>query len=298
MYDPDVPIQVSELKGTVDAVILTIRKDEDLAVADLLGTLEPTTGGRSYRIAKLSTERGTLTIALLRLIDAGNSPAQDAAHDAIAELEPRMLVLVGIAGAVPASEFTLGDVMLATRITDLRVQALIPEQRPELEVRSDRVVKALADRLTNLIEPSAWTHSVTLSRPAVLLESHLFKGSDAWNDKLKRSLERHFHGSAPRDRPLYFTGTIGSTDFLVKDPAALAHWLKSARKIETVEMEAAGVMEAAHRLDAIYPVLVVRGISDIVGYERDPAWTAYACQSAAALAIALLRSEQLADIRP
>ena len=292
------PAHVKTLKDQVDAVILTIRKDEDQAVAALLGKLEPTSGGRSYRVAKIPGAVRDLTVVLLRLIEPGNGPAQDAARDAIHELEPRMLVLVGIAGAVPAPEFTLGDVMVAARIADLRVQALVPDALPQLDLRGERVHKKLADRLTNLIELSGWADVVTQPRPPAPLDPDLFKGSEDWNKKITRSLSALFHTTGHRERPVYFTGTIGSSDFLVKDPTALAHWLKSARKMETVEMEAAGVMEAAARLDATYPVLVVRGISDVVGYERDPAWTAYACQSAAAFAVALLRSGQVDDIRP
>ena len=52
-------------------------------------------------------------------------------------------------------------------------------------------------------------------------------------------------------------------------------------------MEMAGVYQAAH--DAQKPVLAIRGISDIVGYKRSPEWTEYACHSAAALTIALLK---------
>lgn len=292
------PAHVTTLRGRVDAVILTIRKDEDEAVAALLGTLEPTSGGRSYRIAKLPGAERDLTVALLRLTAQGNGPAQDAARDAIHELEPRMLVLVGIAGAVPSSEFTLGDVMIATRVTDLRTQALVPDGAPQLDVHGERVHKGLADRISNLIPLSTWSASITVPRPSVPLDADLFRGSDGWNKKVARALSALFHDAGHREHPIYITGTVGSSDFLVKDPTALAHWLNSARKVDTVEMEAAGVMEAAARLQATYPVLVVRGTSDIVGYERDPAWTAYACQSAAAFAIALLRSGQIDDIRP
>lgn len=292
------PVPVKTLKDQVDAVILTIRQDEDQAVAALLGKLEPTSGGRSYRVAKIPGAARDLTVALLRLIEPGNGPAQGAARDAIHELRPRMLALVGIAGAVPAPEFTLGDVMVATRIADLRVQALVPDALPQLDLRGEPVHKKLADRLTNLLELSGWADVVTQPRPPAPLDPDLFKGSEDWNKKIARSLRALFHTAGHRERPIHFTGTIGSSDFLVKDPTALAHWLKSARKMETVEMEAAGVMEAAAGLDATYPVLVVRGISDVVGYERDPAWTAYACQSAAAFAVALLRSGQVDDIRP
>lgn len=286
-----------EIKGRVDAVILTIRDDEKNAVEKRVGPLEQYVGRRTYRVARLEGAGRTLTIALYRLPEQGNSPAQAAATDAIEDLDPTLIVLVGIAGAVPATEFTLGDVLVATRIADLRVQALIPDRVPELSVRSDRIQAALADRISNLIEPQDWASvsSIAHSRPAVSLTPDKFTADQAWDGKVRESLEAHFR--TPRSAR-YQTAEIAATDFLVKEAATVQHWLKAVRKIEGFEMEAAGVMVAAARTDALYPVLVVRGISDIVGYKRDPEWTAYACHAAAAFAIALLRSGQLAGIGP
>lgn len=282
----------SEIKGRVDAVILAIRDDEKNAVDKRVGPLEQYVGRRTYRVARLEGAGRTLTVALHRLPEQGNSPAQAAATDAIEDLDPTLIVLVGIAGAVPAAEFTLGDVLVAARIADLRVQGLVPDRLPELSVRSDRIHAALAERISNLnpIELQEWASvaSIAHSRPAVPLTPDRFTAVDqAWNKKVRESLETHFH--VPRV-PRYQTAEIATTDFLVKDPVTVQHWLQAVRKIEGFEMEAAGVMAAAARTDALYPVLVVRGISDIVGYKRDSEWTAYACHSAAAFAIALLRS--------
>jgi hypothetical protein len=68
-------------------------------------------------------------------------------------------------------------------------------------------------------------------------------------------------------------------------------WQESARQLTHIEMEAGGAYRAAH--DADCPLLCVRGISDIVGFKRDPAWTAYACHSVASFTMALLRSNAI-----
>src|ERR1044071_935763 len=284
--------RADEIKGRVDAVILTIRDDEKNAVDNRVGPLEQYAGRRTYRVARLEGAGRALTVALYRLPEQGNSPAQAAATDAIEDLDPTLIVLVGIAGAAPTPEFTIGDVLVATRIADLRVQALVVDRLPELSVRSDRIQAALSDRISNLIKLQEWASvaSIAYPRPPVPLTPDRFTADQAWNKKVCESLEAHFH--APR-APCYQTAEIASTDFLVKDAATVQHWLQAVRKIEGFEMEAAGVMVAAARTEALYPVLVVRGISDIVGYKRDPEWTAYACHSAAAFAIALLRSGQL-----
>lgn len=52
-------------------------------------------------------------------------------------------------------------------------------------------------------------------------------------------------------------------------------------------MESAGLYKAAH---GRVPFLAIRGISDIVGFKRDPGWTSYACHTAAAFTRAFLRA--------
>lgn len=81
---------------------------------------------------------------------------------------------------------------------------------------------------------------------------------------------------------------MASGNLLMKDPEVLQRWLAGARSIKAVEMELPGVYEAARSIRGDKPVLAVRGISDVVGFRRDPHWTAYACVSAASFARALL----------
>lgn len=283
----------TEYKGRVYAVILTIRQDETDAVIRRLGELETVQGRLGYRVGRVRRAGHDMAIAVHRIREQGTSPAQAAATNAIEDLDPRLLVLVGIAGAVPTDEFSLGDVMVATRVTDLRVQALLPEHRRELSIRSDRGHPGLIDRLTNLSKFDEWAgaESIGLPQPEVPLAQDKFTGDEAWSKKVRESLRRSFR-DGPR-KPRYVTGEIGSQDALVKDPEILKNWLiGGARKVEAIEMEAAGVMEAAAaRTDALYPVLVVRGISDVVGYQREADWTTYACNTAAAFAICNLASD-------
>ena len=55
-------------------------------------------------------------------------------------------------------------------------------------------------------------------------------------------------------------------------------------------MELSGVYSAARRMGKEYPILAIRGISDIVGFKRDSAWTKFAFNTAASLFFALLRA--------
>ena len=71
----------------------------------------------------------------------------------------------------------------------------------------------------------------------------------------------------------------------------LEEWQSSERQIVEMETELAGVYEAARSAGRQnYPSLAICGLSDVVGLKRNPHWTVYACQTAAALAFAVLRS--------
>ena len=50
-------------------------------------------------------------------------------HGIIDDLNPEWLMLVGIAGAIPSEEYTLGDVVVATRLHDFTVRAAIEGNR-------------------------------------------------------------------------------------------------------------------------------------------------------------------------
>jgi len=73
---------------------------------------------------------------------------------------------------------------------------------------------------------------------------------------------------------------IASSDRLVKDPAIIQQWRTVLKSVVAVEMEAAGAYVPCQRRNV--PVLAIRGISDIIGWQRDEKWTLYACHTAAA----------------
>jgi hypothetical protein len=122
----------------------------------------------------------------------------------------------------------------------------------------------------------------------------IFDGNppESWQRKILNALNWHFNNPPQRlNQPLYKIGSIASSGSLIRDTSILIQWLKNARSVRAIEMEAGGVFQAAQRLlGQDYPVMAIRGISDIVGLERDYRWTPYACHSAAAFTYALLTS--------
>lgn len=119
----------------------------------------------AHQVCRLPTlNGGRYSVALTRCLEQGTGEAQNVARDLIEDLDPQWLLVVGIAGGVPASELTLGDVVVSTRILDFSVEAVIadhsrdasPEQleRPQdADARAD--VHGLAMTLVFALHGSA-----------------------------------------------------------------------------------------------------------------------------------------------
>lgn len=282
----------------VDVAIITIRPDEFKAVRERFKTTHRSLpGGHSYLMGEVKTcDDQSYTIALARCVEQGNDVSQKLAGQIIHDLNPEIILVVGIAGGVPHDEFTLGDVVVSTRIENLNLDALNADGTTAYAPRGGPLHPVLEDIVSLLpgdpaLEGWAKPESVGLERPAVDLQQTRIEGDDEWRARVRQSLTRHFSEARNQNRPpTFMMGPVISSNHLVKDPAVLRNWLKVNRSVLAVEMELAGVYEAAQTIKRQYPVLAIRGISDIVGHGRDSRWTAYACQTAAAFTCAFIRA--------
>jgi nucleoside phosphorylase len=227
----------------------------------------------------------------------------------IEDFDPQWLVLVGIGGGFPSDEYTLGDVVVATKLTDFSVSAALEGGQTEYDVSGGRMHKSIEDLLAFL--PARlpllgdWNSpkSITAPKPSVDISddalSQSLYGKDDWKKEAKQSLSHHFDPQGTMRRPLVTKGAFASSDRLMKDTVMADQWQQAARDVQVVEMELAGVYEAARRINVAentsteYPILAVRGISDVVGYKRTGEWTKYACNTSAALAYAFLRTRPI-----
>jgi nucleoside phosphorylase len=127
--------------------------------------------------------------------------------------------------------------------------------------------------------------------PIPLLNSPKLYGNTDWQESVIDSLTHLFPpGKLPRD-PEFFSGALITGNTLLKDTALATTWKTTARAALGVEMELGGVCAAArYGVDGDVRVLAIRGISDIVGYKRNPGWTSYACNSAVAFCHAFVLS--------
>jgi nucleoside phosphorylase len=287
----------------IDYGIITIKEEEFSALQSRFGAMKLIQGrNRRYFTGVVQTRTGEWrTVALVRCVGQGQGEAQSVASDLIADLEPGWILVVGIAGAVPAEEFGLGDVLLASRLLDFSVQAAIEGQPPELDTSGGRVHPSVEELLSIIpgvaeeLGPWNTPENVGRLRPALTVpedpaDERLY-GDGAWRARVQNALRTRFREDRATHRPRLRIGGVASSNTLVKDTELVKDWKSAARSITHMEMELGGVYRATWTRSRIVPTLSVRGISDVVGFRRDAEWTEYACETAAAFVGALIRSD-------
>ncbi len=296
-------MHIDEIRGKVDVGIITIRDDEFLAVLQRLPDRALVTGGRQlYEFTQVASRDGnTLGVAVMRCLEQGQGDAQTAALEAIDDLNPPWLLLVGIAGGIPHYEYSLGDVVLASRLNDFSVSAAIQGQSPEFNVSGGPMHPDVENLLKHLPALTAkltgWNQrrSIGRQKPVVVIPEEIsdtsYYGNTDWKRSVQSSLQTNFPAGKRIRSPKSLIAPMISTNTLDKDTDLTRQWQQAARHTSAVEMELGGVYRAAHRGgQRDYRVIAIRGISDIVGFKRSGDWTTYACHSAAAFTYALLHS--------
>lgn len=282
-------------------VVITIKTEEFDAVLERFRRLPKcrqetrVAGGNTYEVFQFPSLRGEpVEVAVARCLKQGNLEAQRVTSRAIEALRPTCVLVTGIAGATPTTDLTLGDVVVSDQIVDLRVSAAAPDGSRTFAVEAPRVDERLESWLANLSARRRdglreWNASKLLAkRPPVELTDDRFTAEDPeLRRRTRTALSAEFGPEARERRPKFVVGTLAATDTLIKDLRLLDDMRHGARQILAVDMESAGAFAAARAAGAA--ILAVRGISDVVGFRRDEAWTRYACNSAAAFTCALLR---------
>src|ERR1700738_476261 len=137
----------------IDIGILTIREDEFRAVLQVFPDGHGIYKGRHREYTLRTADAGQearYRLAILRQIEQGNGEAQEAARDLIDDLQPSLLLVVGIAGGLPSDDITLGDVVLSTRILDFSVEARKFQEDTTYNVGGGPIAKSIAAGIANL----------------------------------------------------------------------------------------------------------------------------------------------------
>lgn len=277
--------KICETDIGVDFGIVTIRDDEFSSVNSLLIDTETVDGTfNSYRFGKILDNDNSIRVAIAKVGGKGGRvAASHAARDLIEEMRPSMILVVGICGLQADDESTLGDVVFASRVYDFSVGALDLLGRSQTD-QGGPVHPTLA-RILDAFPMIAIDVSkyLTNSSPPKIVISNKNIPSPEHRTNIKEKMRVHFNSNGEKARgPKIFISPINSGDNLIKDPNIAQTWSRIARDALAVEMELGGVYWVAQRNNV--PLLGVRGVSDIIGFKRDPKWTQYACDVAASAA--------------
>ena len=297
---PNQALLAQDFVDTVDFGVLTAREDELEAMARRCAEKAIrqyyVTGRQGYLLFDVVLGCDLIyRLALVRSVRPGKAEAQHRTSNMIEDFDPTWLMLVGIAGATPSSEFTLGDVVLATELHDFSVQAAVFEKVTEyrpgggpMAPEVENFIGLLPGRLHDL---GNWNEASSIGRtspPVDVNRPNAIYGDSDWQKKVREAISQHFPTVESTRKPQITTRPFAGGDVLVKDDGLWREWRDHARQIEVVEMELEGVYWAARTRQRTYPILVSKGISDIIGFCRDDVWTGYACETAAAGALATL----------
>jgi nucleoside phosphorylase len=262
-------ISISEQRA-VDFVIVTALEEEREAVLRKLPgnhRHDPSTEGiRFYYSADVpvtlpSGTQSTYRVIVLSLLGMGRVQAATATSDAIRQWNPRYVMLVGIAGGLAKAGVKIGDILISDQIADYELQKLTPEG-PEVRWQVHRVDPRFIGAVQNF-NTAGWQDLITIERPD------------------DRAPKRHI-------------GTVVTGDKVIAVEDMLTKYNEMWPKLIGVEMEAGGAAAAAFQTANAPGFFMVRGVSDLADSKKNSSrvqqWRAYACDVAAAYAIALLKS--------
>ncbi len=257
------------LPESVDFVIVTALEEERDALHVLLPDIRRLPPGaedpRVYHRCDLHVtfsdgQRGIYRLATLSLAKMGRLNAATATADAIRRWRPRFVLLVGIAGGVPAQDAALGDVLVSDQVVDYELQKLLPDG-PDVRYEVHRADQRLLEAAADFPDPG-WSALPLPRRPR-------------------------------KGQPTRLIGPIATGDKV--DAAGVLNRYRGAwPKLIGIEMEAGGAASAAFQSAHRPGFFMIRGVSDLANPDKDSAtvgrWRAYACAVAAGYAVALLRS--------
>ena len=190
-------------------------------------------------------------ISCFFLGETGPMHAAAKTMSAILYCKPRLVVLIGIGGAL-AKGLRLGDVVVGKEI-NLYFADAKAEGTPDYYKlhHSGRTWKTTA-KLKKVVQNFRKSNMVLFHR---------------WQDRVAKFLEelkidRNNYKSFTRTKPIMTFGKIASGDIVGSAKSFSLELSEIDRKFKVIEMEAAGVAEACAEREDVLDFLIIRGISD------------------------------------
>jgi len=204
--------------------------------------------------------RSRYSVIVLPLARMGQTEAASATGDAVRRWRPRYVLLVGIAGGIEKEGVRLGDVLVSDQVVDYELQKL---EAGNAEFR--------------------WQ----VHRPdqRLLIAAQNFR-DESWRDTTARRYDK-------RQATVHF-GPVCTGNKVIADESLVDQFREVWAKLIGVEMEAAGVANAASQASRQPGLLMIRGVSDLADRQKNTSWVKrwrpYACEIAAAWVVEFLKS--------
>jgi nucleoside phosphorylase len=298
---------ITALQKETDALLQVAKQLGTLRIPEPRAALDSTAFYYPIEFRDRGDDRTTIKAVICQCSEMGNNSAAIAATCILKDYPiVQNLVMVGIAGGVPASpkeidrigfgaeiadHVRLGDVVISKDGVyqyDLvkrnmgkvwTVRAVKKSIAPDLKFlceRAEAEIQSFEDRIQSLCT------TVTLApRPpdiTDLLQEFVYE--DGFDEPI--AIRSIFHPKQTNRRPgqpMVHFGEIGSANILLKDPK-LRDSLREERSIRAIEMEGSGVADAAWSFRR--GCIVVRGICDYCDPNKNDDWQNYAAGAAAA----------------
>jgi nucleoside phosphorylase len=231
-----------------------------------------------------SLDFGAVSVVCYVAGQMGTLPALQAATRLLQFAEVKMLVVLGVAGALD-SEVSLGDVVVATEINEFQANSKAESIEGGYEVH---------------YSGRHWSLDFQIREALMNFE---FSGKRFFDD-WQTATDIHYADLGITEKvevtcpPSVHFGPIASGNVVAASPAFVSELKRIDRKFVAIDMEAAGVAFAAGERIHPLPCLVVRGISDraddkkkVLDGQGKGAWRRYAVRNATTFLVRLLRWE-------
>lgn len=185
---------------------------------------------------------------------SGITRATNITNKALSFFDVRMVINIGIAGGLN-EDIKLGDIIVAKYIIEYQANSKvtpIPESDETYQTDSSPEYFKINHVLEQLINNFEFTEEKLFKQMQNVL-SEAFKELEIDNNNLNKIVN---------NRPMYYTGKIASGNTVIAAKPFIDKIKKIDRKIDIVEMEAAGIMHATSERPNPIPTIIIRGISD------------------------------------
>ena len=169
----------------------------------------------------------TYRLALTRSIRQGAGEAQRRTANMIKDFDPTWLLLVGIGGASPSDEFTLGDVVVATELHEFSVRAAVFGKQTEYRAGGGGMHTEVEDfiALLSARDLGEWNEPSAIGRktpPVDIKGPKAIYGDPNWRKKVREAISCHFPTIDATRTPQITTRPFAGGNVLMKDDALSA----------------------------------------------------------------------------